>query len=332
MAPAVRALRGATTVDDDTPEHIDRAGRRAARRAARAQRRRPRRPHQHPVHRHRRHRHSMFPATAARKAGCGDVPADLRPRARHRRRHAHVHPGDGPPHHRAGPRRAPPRLPRGRPRPPRRPARLTCSDPLPGRAAGVAPPDGVEIRVPGRPQHHQPGAGRAPPWPTAPRRCAVPALSDDTEAMIDCLRALGAGDRGRRGRDVTVEGVAGRPTGDVDVFTRLSGTTSRFVTAGGRPGRRPGPDRRRRADAGPPHGRPGRRPPRPRRHRRRARRARPPPADGHRPDRRRRGRGPGRRVEPVPLRPPAGGRGPPDADGFTIRVGGAAPGVGALHR
>ena len=48
--------------------------------------------------------------------------------------------------------------------------------------------------------------------------------------MIDCLRALGATVE-VSGTDVTVEGVAGRPTGDVDVFTRLSGTTSRFITA-----------------------------------------------------------------------------------------------------
>jgi 3-phosphoshikimate 1-carboxyvinyltransferase len=55
-------------------------------------------------------------------------------------------------------------------------------------------------------------------------------LSDDSEAMIDCLRALGATIT-VDGVDVTVVGVAGRPRGDVDVFTRLSGTTSRFVTA-----------------------------------------------------------------------------------------------------
>jgi len=55
-------------------------------------------------------------------------------------------------------------------------------------------------------------------------------LSDDSAAMIDCLRALGATIE-VDGTDVTVEGVAGRPRGDVDVFTRLSGTTSRFITA-----------------------------------------------------------------------------------------------------
>lgn len=55
-------------------------------------------------------------------------------------------------------------------------------------------------------------------------------LSDDSEAMIDCLRALGAGIE-VDGTTVTVDGVAGEPVGDVEVFTRLSGTTSRFVTA-----------------------------------------------------------------------------------------------------
>ncbi|HYI60946.1 MAG TPA: 3-phosphoshikimate 1-carboxyvinyltransferase [Acidimicrobiales bacterium] len=58
--------------------------------------------------------------------------------------------------------------------------------------------------------------------------------SDDTEAMVDCLRALGAAvdvAPAPGGADITVSGVAGRPGGGVDVFTRLSGTTSRFVTA-----------------------------------------------------------------------------------------------------
>lgn len=59
-------------------------------------------------------------------------------------------------------------------------------------------------------------------------------LSDDSEAMVDCLRTLGADIAVTRPTDgpvtVTVEGVAGRPTGDVELFTRLSGTTSRFVT------------------------------------------------------------------------------------------------------
>lgn len=92
-----------------------------------------------------------------------------------------------------------------------------------------SPPDGVTIRVPG---------GRS-----ITNRALVAAaladgrsvlrgagLSDDSEAMIDCLRALGASIE-VDGTDVTVVGVAGRPQGGVEVFTRLSGTTSRFVTA-----------------------------------------------------------------------------------------------------
>jgi 3-phosphoshikimate 1-carboxyvinyltransferase len=58
-------------------------------------------------------------------------------------------------------------------------------------------------------------------------------LSDDSEAMIDCLRALGATIEVKKiagTTDLVVTGVAGRPRGGVDVFTRLSGTTSRFIT------------------------------------------------------------------------------------------------------
>lgn len=60
-------------------------------------------------------------------------------------------------------------------------------------------------------------------------------LSDDSEAMIDCLRTLGATIE-VDDTTVTVTGVAGRPAGGTDatpieVFTRLSGTTSRFVTS-----------------------------------------------------------------------------------------------------
>lgn len=56
--------------------------------------------------------------------------------------------------------------------------------------------------------------------------------SDDTAAMLDCLSALGIGWR-RSGRsDVEVAGCAGRlPDGPRSLFTRLSGTTSRFATA-----------------------------------------------------------------------------------------------------
>ncbi len=56
-------------------------------------------------------------------------------------------------------------------------------------------------------------------------------LSDDTEAMAGCLRALGAGvDVDEGGAHITVTGLAGHPRGPAEVFTRLSGTTSRFVT------------------------------------------------------------------------------------------------------
>src|SRR5258706_11682862 len=53
-------------------------------------------------------------------------------------------------------------------------------------------------------------------------------VADDTEAMSDCLRALGAA-VDWRGTTVTVGGVGGRvaPTG-AGLDARLSGTTSRF--------------------------------------------------------------------------------------------------------
>ncbi|MFZ4518779.1 MAG: 3-phosphoshikimate 1-carboxyvinyltransferase [Microthrixaceae bacterium] len=56
-------------------------------------------------------------------------------------------------------------------------------------------------------------------------------LADDTEAMVDCLRALGVGIRiDRDARTAMVQGVGGRPPVDGAVLdARLSGTTSRFV-------------------------------------------------------------------------------------------------------
>ena len=55
--------------------------------------------------------------------------------------------------------------------------------------------------------------------------------SDDTEAMVDCLRGLGAHiEVDEAAARATVTGVAGRPQGPAEVFARLSGTTSRFVT------------------------------------------------------------------------------------------------------
>lgn len=55
--------------------------------------------------------------------------------------------------------------------------------------------------------------------------------SDDTDAMAECLSALGADITWGKGAEAEVVGVAGRPVGPASVFTRLSGTTSRFVTA-----------------------------------------------------------------------------------------------------
>ena len=74
MPAAVRALRGATTVDDDTAEQIRERGRRPARRDDRPQRHRPRRPHQRCS--------SPPPTTSTRcsrrrrpaRSGLGDVP------------------------------------------------------------------------------------------------------------------------------------------------------------------------------------------------------------------------------------------------------------------
>ncbi|HMJ78458.1 MAG TPA: 3-phosphoshikimate 1-carboxyvinyltransferase [Iamia sp.] len=101
-------------------------------------------------------------------------------------------------------------------------------DPLPIEPL-ASPPAGVEIRVPGgRSITNRALVAAALADGTSVLRGA--GLSDDSEAMIDCLRSLGATIE-VSGTDVTVEGVAGRPTGDVDVFTRLSGTTSRFITA-----------------------------------------------------------------------------------------------------
>ncbi len=107
----------------------------------------------------------------------------------------------------------------------------TLPDPFPV-APLAAPPAGVTIRVPGgRSITNRALVCAALADGTSRLRGA--GLSDDSEAMIDCLRALGATIdviRIAGTVDVVVEGVAGRPRGDVDVFTRLSGTTSRFIT------------------------------------------------------------------------------------------------------
>ena len=96
MPSAVRALRGATTLDVDEKDHL--FERVIALLDALFERNdlAPRRPHQRAVHRHRRHPLGVpgprGPQVRARRRA-----ADLRPRARHRRRHAPVHPGDDPP-------------------------------------------------------------------------------------------------------------------------------------------------------------------------------------------------------------------------------------------
>lgn len=94
------------------------------------------------------------------------------------------------------------------------------------------PPD-VELRVPGgRSITNRALVAAALAEGTTVLRGA--GISDDTEAMVGCLRALGADASlafGGAAADITVTGVAGRPRGGSEVFTRLSGTTSRFVTA-----------------------------------------------------------------------------------------------------
>ncbi len=93
----------------------------------------------------------------------------------------------------------------------------------------TAPPD-VEVRVPGgRSITNRALVAAALADGTSTLEGA--GLSDDSEAMVDCLRALGAGiDVDAEAARITVTGVAGRPRGPAQVFARLSGTTSRFVT------------------------------------------------------------------------------------------------------
>jgi 3-phosphoshikimate 1-carboxyvinyltransferase len=56
--------------------------------------------------------------------------------------------------------------------------------------------------------------------------------SDDTQAMLGCLTSLGIAWRDLGDDTVEVDGCGGAvPPGPASVFTRLSGTTSRFVTA-----------------------------------------------------------------------------------------------------
>lgn len=102
------------------------------------------------------------------------------------------------------------------------------SDPHP--VAPLASPPDAEVRVPGgRSITNRALVAAALADGTSTLEGA--GLSDDTEAMVDCLRGLGAGIQVEAGHArITVTGVAGRPRGPAEVFTRLSGTTSRFVT------------------------------------------------------------------------------------------------------
>lgn len=61
-------------------------------------------------------------------------------------------------------------------------------------------------------------------------RIAPSAPGRDTQAMLECLEALGVPVR-TEGRTVVVQGCAGRVRGGATVSARLAGTTSRFITA-----------------------------------------------------------------------------------------------------
>jgi len=123
MPPAVRALRGATTVDADDPAQITERTVALLEQMFERKRRRSRRPDQHPLHGHARSAvhvpgHGRPHHRARRRA------AAVRPGDPGRGRHGPVHPGPCAPHHRAQPRRAAQRVPRERREPPRRPARI----------------------------------------------------------------------------------------------------------------------------------------------------------------------------------------------------------------
>ncbi|HXH59713.1 3-phosphoshikimate 1-carboxyvinyltransferase [Iamia sp.] len=104
----------------------------------------------------------------------------------------------------------------------------TLPDPCPVVPLAASPD--VQIRVPGGRSITNRALVAAALAPGTSRLLGA-GRSDDTEAMAGCLRALGAEvDAPDAEATVVVRGVAGRPRGPVEVFTHLSGTTSRFVT------------------------------------------------------------------------------------------------------
>ncbi len=114
MPQAVRALRGATTVDADTVEQVTERVQTLV---------------QAMLDRNGVDKddlisilftatddiHSMFPATAARGVGLGDVPLICARELDIDGRHAAVHPRADAPDHRSSTQRTAPRVPRGRP-------------------------------------------------------------------------------------------------------------------------------------------------------------------------------------------------------------------------
>ena len=236
MTAAVRALRGATTVDADTAEQV------RERTIALLEQMVERNGVDHDdlisvLFTATDDIHSMFPATAARDLGLGDVPLHLRPRARHRRRHAPLHPGADAPHHRAGARRAAPRVPRGCRRPARRPPGV--------RRPPWPPPRGrAGARQRRRDRAHRRLDRR---WPCAARAGTSPAATATPRRPRRALE-LGAIDaRRRRTRDaeltfVATPGRAPSPTrsaaalADTDgLVTDVGSVKAPLLAADGRP-------------------------------------------------------------------------------------------------
>ena len=198
-----------------------------------------------------------------------------------------------------------------------------CDD----RARSTGPLDATVVRA-RLEEHHQPGPGRAPPWPPAPATLDGVLFADDTEAMLDVPR----GARHRR---------RARPCdGDVEVARATAGGSRRppptSTPACRAPprgsslpvlalGAGPVPARRRPRRCGPARWDPASRPLRRPRRRRRRGAAIPghlPVAIGRRPGHRRpRSRLPGERVEPVRLRA-AAGRAVPAATGWWSSLAG----------